>query len=287
MLERGEFGRNARVDVARGGAGAGVLEVEGDLVAADEGQASREGLEEHHTRGEPIRCGRRRLAKEGLRGPVLWRARDAVPLVVEAVARLEGGGGAEVEDHHAPFGRDLDVVGLEVAVHRAADVEGVDPERELERRAGEAAPGKLGAGLRGGCARGADVCEEGFPSHQLHREKRLRRLDDELVEGHQVGVFDPRARAKLPAEEVLPVGPGRLTPRARRERLECDLTLAKRVEGPVHRAASPGPQGLDHDETVGPVVAEMPRGGPAAGRLRWRRHRSSPSRAARGTPRPA
>ena len=121
----------------------------------------RPGEEEVERAPEAVDVGR--LGRRALVAPLLRRhVRDRPDRRGGRRARRERGGEAEVREHHAPrLGGDEDVLGLQVPVHDAGAVGGVDRAREVLDE-----PGRLPGGERValGVERPADPDQPGLAS---------------------------------------------------------------------------------------------------------------------------
>jgi hypothetical protein len=166
--------------------------------APREGHLADERLVEQRPQRVQICLGsdrpRRRLLGRHVRGGA-----DHVQIAGVPIDGLGVHGQAEVEEDDAPFGGDADVGGLDVAVDEPPRVQRREPGGQIDERGAQArdvgaAPGRtdgvdaplLGDGRR--LVANADVVEEVDPLDELHGEKPLALLGDQVAEAHQAGV---------------------------------------------------------------------------------------------------
>jgi hypothetical protein len=234
--ERLEIGGDVRPEEARRDRVAGPLGDEHLEELPLEGELPRQRDVQHHADGVPV-GGLAERRTGGLLGRHVERRADDVG-VVRVAARIprEFVHEPEIEQHHAPLGRDEHVLRLEIAVQLPRRVERGHPFGQLgERRADPVgiAPGRRAAGLdddrlgladerleaprrraidrdrprRRVDARGRGPprehpLEERRPVHALHREEPVAALAEQLVELHEVGVRDVGEGAELLLEAV-------------------------------------------------------------------------------------
>src|SRR5207237_474325 len=100
-----------------------------DRRAAAEGDVAGQRLVEQDTEAVPVacRCGGRSLNLFG--AEIAGCPHDAAP--VDRIVGVHADGQPEVEQHHAPFGRNHDVGWLEIAMHDAVCVERGDGDGQL------------------------------------------------------------------------------------------------------------------------------------------------------------
>ncbi|HEY3351794.1 MAG TPA: hypothetical protein VGQ83_00975 [Polyangia bacterium] len=247
---------------------------------AGERDRAGERLVEQHADAVPVRLGPHALRGRLLRRHVVDGA-DGVPRGGLPAAR-EGGDEPEVEQHHAPRGRDQDVRRLDVPVRHARGVQGHERLTELRerrpqarlvprrprRRRGRVPQGARRRGAQGVLARrraavlerrrrrfagqprrrGArpHMLDEAHPLDELHGEEPAAGVLAQLAEVHEVRVLEilQRAELVLEAEQVL-------APQVA-HRLERDPAPPLLVERLVHHAHPALAQAANDAEACGP-----------------------------------
>ena len=129
---------------------------------------------------------------------------------------------AEIDDLHLPRRRDEDVRGLDIPVHDAGGVRGlerigrldgqVEQERDRQRRA-------------------VDAVAQRLPVEQLHDEERQIAMPPDVVERADVRVVQRRGRPGLTLE---PFERRRIGRELRRQKFDRDLTAEPRVLGAIN-----------------------------------------------------
>ena len=196
--QRVEILGNAVDPVARTGRGAGVALEERAQVVLRKGQASGQGLEEHHARAVEVRSAGQLASLDLLRRHVRERAHDDAATTVRGQGRAHIAREPEVEQDDAPRALDDHVRGLDVAVHLSLCVEEGQARRELAHDV--AHPLRLGGPLRS--ASTEHVIQESDSGHELHREEAVPVTGEQLVETHEVRVAEVRERPELLLEAI-------------------------------------------------------------------------------------
>ena len=201
-----------------------------EIRVAGERPAARKHFVEHGAEREDVRPCRHRLAFGLLRRHVGRRAHDQSRPGVEPGHRffgliaLDQLRKAEIEYFCATVAGDQDVRGLDIAVHDAAAVRGVerrgDLGRVLERRRDRHRP------LRNQPVQPRAV-------HQLHRDERRPIVLVDVVDGDDVRVVERRSRTGFLDEAALAIGIGR---RFGRQHLYRDRASEPGVVGGVNDA---------------------------------------------------
>ena len=187
---------------------------------AEERDAAGEALVEHEAERVEVGATVELATADLFRRQVLRGAHHHVVAREVVVGRVEALGDAEVGEQHAPVGGDEDVAGLDVAVHEAGVVGGVERRRDaradVDRQLGRE------AGLH------VEELAQALAVDELHDDGLAALVLEDVVDGDDVRVGEAGDGDRLAAE---PLGDDGVRREARLEPLERDLA----VEGDVRR----------------------------------------------------
>ena len=210
------------------------------------GFSRREALEEHA--GEGVHVGARvdGMALEALGGHVVEGAdggaghRELGPGVADGVRD------AEVDDVDEVVGGDEHVAGLDVPVHHAVGVRGVERLGDL----GDQADRPLGRQRTAAADQRAEV----GPVDEAHVDEQPAVDLAVVVDGDDVRLAQPRDGVGLALEAALVLG---VIGQRGGQQFQCDLAVAPRVIGAVDLAHA-----TRTDDALDPVLAELLHGNP-------------------------
>jgi hypothetical protein len=170
---------------------------------------------------------RRRVRTVFARGRSFRRARDADQ--------------TEVTDARAPVAADEHVVGLEVAVHHAGGMRGLQPTAGADEHAHDLAPIARRRGSPG---------RQGLPVDVFHGDEELLADGADVVHGDYVRVREPCHGLRFALQPRAAFLLAHPRERARAEELERHASIEERIVGGEHHAHAAAAEQPHHDEAA-------------------------------------
>ena len=240
--DRVEFGAHRGVDGADAPRRRVQVRVhEGGQVLTEERLLRREALEEHAGKGVHVGARVDGVALEALGGHVVEGADGGAGHRQLGAGVADGVRDAEVDDVDEVVGGDEHVAGLDVAVHHAVGVRGVERLGDL----GDQADGPLGRER----AAAPDQRAEVGPVDEAHVDEQPAVDLAVVVDGDDVRLAQPRDSVGLALETALVLG---VVGQGGRQQFQCDFAVAPRVVGAVDLAHA-----TRTDDPLDSVLAEL------------------------------